>query len=167
MPAAARRPRAAGPAARGATTLPYARIACCVDASDASLAALDESRRVRVACRGELILVHVVESPSTLVAVAAAFGGGQVTDPEIEREAAQAWLDELASGIAGAGTALLSGDPAPAVQQWARETGADLIVAARHRGAIERVLLGSFAAEVTNGAPCPVLLVPPGERASS
>jgi len=122
---------------------------------------------VRVACRGELTLVHVVESPSTLVAVAAAFGGGPVNDPEIEREAAQAWLDELAAGIAGAGTALLYGEPAQAVQQWARDTGADLIVAARHRGAIERVLLGSFAAEVTNGAPCPVLLVPPGERASS
>ena len=107
----------------------------------------------------------MLESPSTLVAVAAAFGGGPVTDPEIEQEAARAWLEELAAGVPGAGTALLLGEPAHAVQSWARQTGADLIVAARHRGAVERVLLGSFVSEVIDGAPCPVLLVPPGERA--
>jgi nucleotide-binding universal stress UspA family protein len=107
----------------------------------------------------------VLESPSALVAVATAFGGGPMTDPQIEREAATAWLEELAAGIPGAAAVLLDGEPAPAVQAWARETGADLIVAARHHGLVERMLIGSFAAQVTQHAPCPVLLVPPRQEA--
>jgi nucleotide-binding universal stress UspA family protein len=110
-------------------------------------------------------VVHVLESPSALVAVATAFGGAPVNEPQVEREAATAWLQELAAGIPGATAVLLEGEPAPAVQAWARDTGADLIVAARHHGLVERVLLGSFAGQVTHHAPCPVLLVPPGERA--
>ena len=158
-----------GPAERLAPEgphLPYSRIAVCVDASEASLAALDEARRVRIACSSDLTLVHVLESPSTLVAVAAAFGGGPVTDSEVELDAARSWLQELADGVPGAGIELLRGEAAPAIQHWARETGIDLLVAARHRGAVERVLLGSFASQITRDAPCPVLLVPPAERAS-
>ena len=56
---------------------------------------------------------------------------------------------------------MLRGYPPHAACQYARASGADLIVAAAHRGIVDRTMLGSFAAYVGYHAPCPVLLVHP------
>jgi nucleotide-binding universal stress UspA family protein len=78
-----------------------------------------------------------------------------------------AWLEAETAGTPGAEPVLLeAGDhdsAADAVCDWARQAGVDLLVAAAHRGAIERALslVGSFSQHLAHHAPCPVLLVPP------
>jgi nucleotide-binding universal stress UspA family protein len=71
------------------------------------------------------------------------------------------WLDEVAANTAGAEAVLLEGHPGETACDWAGENGVDVMVAASHGGRLERALLGSFAAYLTQHAPCPVLLIPP------
>jgi nucleotide-binding universal stress UspA family protein len=140
----------------------YAHIACFIDGSDAAAHALDHADGLRALTGGRLSVVHVVAAPAFLVSLAAGIGGAAVHDPELEREAATMWLDEQVRDREGAEAVLLEGHPASAACDWAAEQGVDLMVAARHRGLVERTLLGSFAGHIAHNAPCPVLLVPPG-----
>lgn len=56
------------------------------------------------------------------------------------------------------------GYPAEAIVARARLSGADLIVMASHqRTGLPRQLIGSVTEAVLRRAPCPVLVVPPGE----
>ncbi len=53
--------------------------------------------------------------------------------------------------------------PAEGILDYAnREAASMIVLGTRGRGAIQRVILGSVAAEVARGATCPVMLVPPG-----
>ncbi|MGD9697009.1 MAG: universal stress protein [Thermoleophilia bacterium] len=136
-------------------------IACFIDDSDAARRALDEAADLRAVTGGRLRVVHVIAPPAFLLSMAASLGGAPVHDPEIERQAAQMWLAEVARSIEGAEPVLLEGHPPSTACDWARESGCDLMVAATHRGRLERALLGSFAGFLAHHAPCPVLLVPP------
>ncbi len=63
-------------------------------------------------------------------------------------------------------TAHLSGSPAPALADYAREVGADLVVMTTHgRGGLQRVWLGSVADQLVRSLDVPVLLVRPEEVA--
>jgi len=85
-----------------------------------------------------------------------------VHDTEVEKEAAEMWLAEEARAVGGEGV-LLEGHPANTACEWAADGDVDIMVAATHRGLVERALLGSFASYVAHHAPCPVFLVPPGQ----
>ena len=127
------------------TTSLWAHIACCVDESEASAAALREARRLRAQGPGRLTLLHV------------AFGPPHDATPPCPE-----WLAAAASEGAGEPVVLVNlGVPAAAVSEWAAGARADLIVASAHRGMRERILLGSFAGHLARHAPCPVLLVRP------
>lgn len=139
----------------------YQHIACFIDESEAAREGLAHAAALRALSGGRLSIVHVVASPGYLVSFATTLGGGTVPDAALEREAAGMWLAEQARGIEGAQTVLLEGHPPSTACDWAREAGCDLIVAATHRGLVERSLLGSFAGHLAHNAPCPVLLVPP------
>ena len=53
------------------------------------------------------------------------------------------------------------GEPASALSDVCRETGADLLVVGRRgAGIVERLVMGSVADRVAHYAPCPVLIVP-------
>jgi nucleotide-binding universal stress UspA family protein len=55
---------------------------------------------------------------------------------------------------------------ADALVRYAEELGADVVVAATHsRGVIARAFLGSTAADLVRGVPCPILLVPSADPA--
>ena len=142
-------------------TISYRDIACCIDESEAAGRALAHAAAMRDLAGGRLRVVHVIAPPAFLVSMAASLGGAPVHDPQLEREAAEMWLGEQAKA-AGAEAVLLEGHPASTACAWAREAGCDLLVAARHRGLMERALLGSFASYLAHHAPCPVLLVPAG-----
>lgn len=141
----------------------FDHIACCIDDSDAAARALAHAVALRELSGGRLSVVHVIPSPAFLTALAASLGGAPVHDYAMEREAAEMWLAEEIRGLERAEGVLLEGHPAEAAVEWAREAGCDAMVAARHSGLVERVLIGSFAAHLANHAPCPVLLIPPGE----
>lgn len=66
-----------------------------------------------------------------------------------------------------ASVVVISGYPPAAACDWAARNGADLIVAAAHRGLVDRVLLGSFAGFLVRHSPCPVLLIRPPRPARS
>jgi nucleotide-binding universal stress UspA family protein len=54
----------------------------------------------------------------------------------------------------------MEGDPADAIDGYARSWGADLIVVGMHdRSLVERLLLGSVPESVVKHAPCSVLVV--------
>jgi nucleotide-binding universal stress UspA family protein len=142
----------------------FDHIACFIDGSEAAAHALRHAEGLRALSGGRLSVVHVVASPSFLVSLAAGLGGGVVNDPEMERDAAQMWLDEQVRDREGAEAVLLEGHPASEACDWAAGAGVDVMVAATHRGLVERALLGSFAGHIAHHAPCPVLLVPPGDR---
>lgn len=144
-------------------TEPFQHIACCIDDSDASRTALRHAAALHALSGGRLSVVHVIAPPPFLVSMAAGLGGASpVYDPDAHREAGEMWLADAASGIEGAEPVLLAGHPGETACDWAREAGVDVIVAATHRGLIERTLVGSFAAFLTRHAPCPLFLIPPG-----
>jgi nucleotide-binding universal stress UspA family protein len=129
---------------------PYAHIACCIDDSPASIRALAEARRLRALGPGRLSLVHV--TPRALIEQTVPGGPRDIAEDD------RRWLGAIAREVPGAEALPLTGLPAEAAIEWAREARPDLMVAAAYRGPVERALLGSFAAHVAMEAPCPVLL---------
>jgi nucleotide-binding universal stress UspA family protein len=146
-------------------TVSYRHIACFIDDSEAAGRALAHAAALREATGAALSVVHVLAPPRFLVSLAAGLGGAPVHDTELEKQAAEMWLAEEARS-AGGEAVLLDGHPASTAVEWARDSGADVLVAATHRGVVERALLGSFAGYLAHHAPCPVFLVPPEQGAS-
>jgi nucleotide-binding universal stress UspA family protein len=85
------------------------------------------------------------------------------------RKSEREYLRRVATRIKKGGaiqfaTAHLSGSPAPALADYAREVGADLVVMTTHgRGGLQRVWLGSVADQLVRSLDIPVLLVRPEE----
>jgi universal stress protein A len=138
----------------------YSHIACFIDESEAASRALAHAAALRDAAGARLSVVHVLAPPAFLVSLAAGLGGAPVHDTEVEKEAAEMWLAEEARAVS-ADAVLLEGHPASTATEWAARAGVDVMVAATHRGLVERALLGSFASYLAHHAPCPVFLVPP------
>jgi universal stress protein E len=138
----------------------YGHIAVCIDRSGASAASLSEARALRAAAGpGRLSIVHVTPWPLLYTGEA----GSWAPDPDDLASAAREWLDQAASDVPEAEAVLLDGYPPAAVCAWAETNEVDLLVAASHRGLVERVLLGSFAGYLVHNAPCSVLLTRPDE----
>lgn len=134
---------------------PYERIACCLDRDDMAGQVIAEGLRLAGGEASALQLVHVVPPPHTAVAGPFAYIA-PVTEMWSE---AEAWLEDRAREFPGSTPVLLDGSPARALCAWAATHRIDLIVAAAHRGRVERAMLGGFASHIAYHAPCPVLLV--------
>jgi nucleotide-binding universal stress UspA family protein len=135
---------------------PYAAIACFIEDGVASDAALAEAAALRALSSGELRVVHVLSRSLWLTGPF-----GETPGPVEFARAATGWLEDRVRGLPDA-TARPAGGRACAHRlRLRRPRGVDLIVAAAHRGVVERAMLGSFAAYVAYHAPCPVLLVHP------
>lgn len=133
---------------------PYSHIACCLERSAASERALVEARRLRALGPGRLSIVHVLESGVASVAPQTIAYSREYPD-DLGR-----WLQTEVRGEDEHPVLLEHGDPARAVCEWAKEARPDAIVAAAHRGALERLMIGSFAGYLAYHSPCPVILVP-------
>jgi nucleotide-binding universal stress UspA family protein len=140
---------------------PYNRIACCIDRDDMADVVLREGARLADGALGALRVVHVVAPAQPLMASPYGY-----VAPAMElRSEAEAWLQDLTRGLAEATPVVLEGFPTKEVCAWARSSGVDLLVAAAHRGLVERAMLGGFASYLAYHAPCSVLLVhPPAEH---
>jgi nucleotide-binding universal stress UspA family protein len=134
---------------------PYERIAVAVDRDRMAGQVIAEGLRLAGGDASALALVHVVAPPHTAVAGPFAYIA-PVTEVWSE---AEAWLEDRAREYPGATPVLLDGSPARSLCAWAAKHRIDLIVAAAHRGRVERAMLGGFAAHIAYHAPCPVLLV--------
>jgi len=119
------------------------------------------------ACGAELLLVSVV-------AAVWIEHFGEQTGPAVvhsgERERAASALEEAAAELAGMTSVTrverrleASSSPARGLHDTAMSEHADLIVVgSSHHGPVGRVLLGSAAERLLNGAPCAVALAPRG-----
>lgn len=134
---------------------PYERIACCVDRDQMTDEVLAEGMRLAGGDASVLQVVHVVAPPHTLVAGPFAYIA-PVTEVWSQ---AEAWLEDRTQALPGATPVLLDGSPARALCAWAATHDIDLIIAAAHRGRMERAMLGGFASHIAYHAPCSVLLV--------
>lgn len=141
---------------------PFRTIGICVDDSDAARTAVAAGRAV-AGPGASVTLLHVVEQRSFLVELAMGISGGITSDTDALMAAAQAWLEALADD--GEQVAVLSGHPAEAAADWARQAGADLLVTATRRSEAEHALLGSVSRRLAELAPCSMLLVHPGHEA--
>jgi nucleotide-binding universal stress UspA family protein len=86
------------------------------------------------------------------------------------RAGAQTYLDRVAERLGAQSlvvhTAVIGGQPAPAILEYAHDHAIDLIALATHgRGGAARILLGSIADKVVRGATTPVLLYRPPKQA--
>jgi nucleotide-binding universal stress UspA family protein len=84
--------------------------------------------------------------------------------------AAQTYLDRIAERLGAQSlmvqTAVISGQPVPAILDYACDHDVDLIALATHgRGGAARILLGSIADKIVRGAITPVLLYRPPKEA--
>jgi len=140
-----------------------------VDGSEASLdaarvaAALDRrlGRGVRV------VLAYASHSAPGALAVPEA----REELARAEEQRAEELLGEIGDtlGVPGEATQLVQDESEPgALVALARDVDAALVVVgSRGRGALRSALLGSFSTRVVDDAPCPVVVLPPGARASS
>lgn len=140
---------------------PYDHIAVCVEDSPASHHALDEALRLRHMGPGRLSVIHAAPWPLLY----SGGMGGWVPDPDDLFSESNEWLRKLVAEVGEGDPVLLTGYPPVVAVEWAEEVGPDLMVAAAHRGFVQRLLLGSFAAYLVHHAPCPVLLVRPEKAA--
>ncbi|HVB38821.1 MAG TPA: universal stress protein [Vicinamibacterales bacterium] len=142
----------------------YRRIMLASDFSRASGKAFTTAVSLCRRLKARLILVHVLAPVTT--AVAAEYVPPSVWD-QLEASSHK-WgkrrLDALTDKArrAGIGTTalLLRGDATETIVDAARRQRVDLLVLGTHgRTGLERMVMGSVAARVIGGAPCPVLTV--------
>lgn len=131
---------------------PYHHIVCCVDESEPASQAL---ARARVLGAEKLTLLHVLSLP--IVYSFPVFG--YVPEPPELRGHVEQWLQGLVQP--GEDWFVADGHPPSVACEYAETHHADLMVAAAHRGFVDRVILGSFAGYLSHNAPCDVLLVRP------
>lgn len=120
-----------------------------IDGSAGSGAALDWVKDKMIPIGARVALASVIDYESA--ANPAAFS---------ERSEAEAHLAELAAALGGkVGTAVLAGNPADALTQYAREESFDLIAVGRHR--THPTVLGSTARKLASDATVPAVIVQP------
>jgi nucleotide-binding universal stress UspA family protein len=121
--------------------------------------------------RASIEIVHV--QPQVMYQASAAEAGAPVLTSLAAGESAdiEQHLASRAARAQRAGlqcqTVSLKGPPADQILSRAATTGAELIVMGSHgRSGFKKVLLGSVAERVVQRARCPVLVVPPHDRAA-
>lgn len=128
-----------------------------VDFSQESLEAVQVGRQL-VDAPEHLHVIHVLIDITPLEA-GEVWG---VIDPQVRIEQAQRLLREKLADrqYQGVHTAVLMGEPAHAIANYAQEKQAELIVIPSHgRTGLTRLLIGSVAERVVRLAHCPVLVL--------
>ena len=139
------------------TYFPKRCVVVPVDFSADSLAAVEVARTL-VDSPDQLHIIHVLIDLAPLEA-GEVWG---VVDPQARVEQTEKLLKEKLTDprIKGAHMAVLLGEPAHGIANYAQEKHAELIVIPSHgRTGITRLLIGSVAERVVRLAHCPVLVL--------
>ena len=149
----------------------FKRIVCAIDFSDCSLHALHYAMSLAQEADARLILVHVIERPSTIGPGAddMAFPGPRSLQEYVaiaEQEARTRLEDVVPDEVRAyckVDTVLATGKPYREILRVAAESQADLLVVGTHgRGAVDRMLFGSTTQHLVRQAACPVLTLREG-----
>ena len=139
------------------TYFPKNTVVVPIDFSADSLAAVEVGRQL-VDAPEHLHVIHVLIDIAPLEA-GEVWG---VVDPQSRIEQIEKLLREKLAGshLQGVHTAVLLGEPAHGIANYAQEKHAELIVIPSHgRTGITRLLIGSVAERVVRLAHCPVLVL--------
>ena len=136
------------------------------DFSELSLKALHIAKRMASVMDAELHCVYAVEEPH----IYATLDMGPVAIPTAEELAASAetrlqnFVSEHLQGLDRAAVSkVLVGRPSEEIANYAKETGAEMIVMTTHgHSGVKHLILGSTTEGVLRDAPCPVLSVRAG-----
>ena len=148
------------------------RILVPVDFSPHAERAFSYATTLALRLGAKLSLLHVVEDPFVTGAWSAEIYVPNV--PELLDKVikgAEGHLATLKESAAAAGvtadTTVITGRPAHAIVEHAKEGGFDLIVIGTHgRTGLSHALMGSVAERVVRRAPCPVLTMHAGEASA-
>jgi nucleotide-binding universal stress UspA family protein len=149
----------------------FSKVLLPLDGSDTALAALPVALELAHRFGGRLLLVQVVETETTALAIGANAITGTLVDPraigadvDAHVAAARAYLAATAEQTAARGVAtdyeVRDGPAAEAIVDAAVQNQADVIVICSHgRGGLGRLVLGSTTEAIIRRAPIPVLVV--------
>jgi len=136
-----------------------------LDGSPVAEQALPLARRIaeRAGSKLRLVLVHQIPTAPLDPAAARLFTSLELATRKSERAYLRSLQTKLRQeGVRLASAVTLSGPVGPALDQYVRELGIDLIVMATHgRTGLTHLLMGSVAEQVVRAAPCPVLTLRP------
>jgi universal stress protein A len=133
-----------------------------VDLGEGSDEALDYAAELAHALGARVHLLHVIGIPVMGVPEMGVAYGGAMMDGMMadDLHALERMLARHKDTCDLGAPMIKAGDPRDAINETAKELGADLIVMATHgRHGISRVLLGSVTESVVRTSPCPVLTV--------
>lgn len=131
-------------------------VVAAVDFGDASTRAVQEALQL-IEPGGELHLVHVMSNYNF---TPVANGAWRLSYAEAAEKSFARLREQLASPVT-VKTKLLSGDLTEVLAKYLKSVRADLLAMGNHnQGVVERLLLGSAAAEMLRVAPCSVLVAP-------
>jgi universal stress protein A len=141
----------------------WKKLVVTTDFSTDSLRALDEAKKLIQGADAEVTLLHVTEAP---------FEGLRIHTETLHEEmqsTANAKLIKLAQEHFGTTCHVIArvqmGRPGTVICEVAKQGAADLIIMSSHgHSGLAHVLLGSVVEDVLRRAPCPVLVVPIGQR---
>ena len=149
-------------------------VVAAADFSGPGQAAAVMAHRIAVASDAALSLVHVEEPIGSSYPGSAALIPKEIVDrvEQSVRETSERQLEDLRASISAGRppvkrieTVALIGSPAAAIERYAVEEEADLIVlGGRGRSQVRAWLLGSVARALSTDSPSPVLLVRPGDE---
>jgi len=140
----------------------FKTIVLALDGSDDSQRTIPMAAELARQDGARIVAAHVEQD-------VAGKGGGPIPatedeiQAEIRKQAEQLSSDGINTTVEMRNTML--GGPAGPIADIAREVNADLIVVGtRGHSAAAGVLLGSVTQRLLHKAPCPVLVIPPGDR---
>lgn len=138
-----------------------------LDGSPLAEQALAPARRIaeRAGSKLRLALVHQIPTAPLDPGAARLFTSLELATRKSERSYLRSLQAKLRQeGVRLASAVTLSGSVGPALAQYVKELGIDLVVMATHgRGGVRRAWLGSVADHLVRHLRVPVLLVRPGE----
>lgn len=149
---------------RSVTTagLPFRRILCPVDFSEASLVALQTAFSMAKEADARLVVMNVVDWPGNDSILVTASGDRELLG-QIERQAAQrleSFISDESKVWSRPETRVTIGKPYREILALAADWAADLIVIGVHgRNPIGLAVFGSTTNQVVRRAPCPVLTI--------
>jgi nucleotide-binding universal stress UspA family protein len=142
-----------------------------LDGSPLAEQALPLARRIaeRAGSKLRLALVHQIPAPPLDSATGKLFTSIELATRKAERTYLRSLQAKLRQeGVRLASAVTLSGPVGPALEQYVRELGIDLVVMATHgRGGVRRAWLGSVADHMVRHLQVPVLLVRPAENGAA
>ena len=146
------------------------RILVPTDFGEAADVALNYARALAANFHASIDVLHVAEDVSARMFAGEIYVGVPATLQKDVEDAARArletrLLDNDPEPLAVRPVVVTSNAPAATIVNYARESGADLIVMGTHgRGPMAHLLMGSVAERVVRLATCPVLVVRHPER---